>query len=141
MATSPIPLTSSIFPTPIPNAPKGGTLTLDALGSFDSFNPYIIKGDSASGLGLIYETLTTRSLDEPFSEYGLLAESIEMPEDRSWVAFTLRENARWHDGKPVTVDDVIWSLETLKEKGASLLPFLLPECGQSRSRWTSAGSR
>ncbi|MGI9509250.1 MAG: extracellular solute-binding protein [Geminicoccaceae bacterium] len=106
-----------------PDAPKGGVLTLDALGSYDSFNPYIIKGDSASGLGLIYETLTTRSLDEPFSEYGLLAESIEMPEDRSWVAFTLREDARWHDGKPVSVEDVIWSLETLKEKGAPFYRF------------------
>lgn len=106
-----------------PDAPKGGTLTLDALGSFDSFNPYIIKGQSASGLGLIYETLTTRSLDEPFSEYGLLAESIEMPEDRSWVAFTLRKEARWHDGQPVTVDDVIWSLDILKEKGAPFYRF------------------
>ncbi len=106
-----------------PDAPKGGTLTLDAQGSYDSFNPYIIKGTSASGLGLLYETLTTRSQDEPFSEYGLLAETIEMPEDRSWVAFTLRENARWHDGEPVTVDDVIWSLEILKEKGSPFFRF------------------
>ena len=106
-----------------PDAPKGGTLTLSALGSYDSFNPYIIKGQPAASVGLIYETLTVQSLDEPFSEYGLLAESIEMPEDRSWVAFTLRENARWHDGKPVTVEDVIWSLETLKEKGAPFFRF------------------
>jgi microcin C transport system substrate-binding protein len=101
-----------------PNAPKGGTVTFSAIGTFDSFNPYIIKGEAAAGITLLYESLTTQSLDEPFSEYGLLAESIEMPEDRSWVAFTLRPEARWHDGKPVTVDDVIWSLETLKEKGA-----------------------
>ena len=101
-----------------PNAPKGGTVTFSAVGSFDSFNPYIIKGDPAVGITLLYESLTTQSLDEPFSEYGLLAESIEMPEDRSWVAFTLRPEARWHDGKPVTVEDVIWSLETLREKGA-----------------------
>jgi microcin C transport system substrate-binding protein len=101
-----------------PNAPKGGTVTFSAVGSFDSFNPYIIKGDPAVGITLLYESLTTQSLDEPFSEYGLLAGSIEMPEDRSWVAFTLRPEARWHDGKPVTVEDVIWSLETLREKGA-----------------------
>ena len=101
-----------------PNAPKGGTVTFSAVGSFDSFNPYIIKGDPAVGITLLYESLTSQSLDEPFSEYGLLAESIEMPEDRSWVAFTLRPEARWHDGKPVTVEDVIWSLETLREKGA-----------------------
>ena len=104
-----------------PNAPKGGTVTFSAVGSFDSFNPYIIKGEPAVGITLLYESLTTQSLDEPFSEYGLLAESIEMPEDRSWVAFTLRPEARWHDGKPVTVEDVIWSLETLREKGA---PFI-----------------
>ena len=101
-----------------PNAPKGGTVTFSAVGSFDSFNPYIIKGEPAVGITLLYESLTTQSLDEPFSEYGLLAETIEMPEDRSWVAFTLRPEARWHDGKPVTVEDVIWSLETLREKGA-----------------------
>ena len=101
-----------------PNAPKGGTVTFSAVGSFDSFNPYIVKGEPAVGISLLYESLTTQSLDEPFSEYGLLAETIEMPEDRSWVAFTLRPEARWHDGKPVTVEDVIWSLETLRAKGA-----------------------
>jgi microcin C transport system substrate-binding protein len=101
-----------------PNAPKGGTVTFSAVGSFDSFNPYIIKGEPAVGISLLYESLTTQSLDEPFSEYGLLAETIEMPEDRSWVAFTLRPEARWHDGKPVTVEDVVWSLETLRDKGA-----------------------
>ena len=100
-----------------PNALKGGTLVMSAIGSFDSLNPYILKGSPATGLGLIFETLTVGTLDEPFSEYGLLAESIEMPEDRSWVAFTLRPEARWHDGEPVTVEDVIWTLETLKTKG------------------------
>ncbi|HEX2480099.1 MAG TPA: extracellular solute-binding protein, partial [Geminicoccaceae bacterium] len=103
-----------------PEAPKGGTVTFASIGSFDTLNPFIIKGTGADGLGFLFETLTTQSEDEPFSEYGLLAESIEMPEDRSWVAFTLRPEARWHDGKPVTVDDVIFSFNTLKEKG---LPF------------------
>jgi microcin C transport system substrate-binding protein len=101
-----------------PNAPKGGTVTFSVIGTFDSFNPYIIKGNAAAGVAALYESLTTQSLDEPFSEYGLLAETMEMPEDRSWVAFTLRPEARWHDGQPVTVDDVIWSLETLRDKGA-----------------------
>jgi microcin C transport system substrate-binding protein len=103
-----------------PNAPKGGTVTFASIGTFDTLNPFIIKGTSADGLGFLFETLTVQSEDEPFSEYGLLAESIEMPEDRSWVAFTLRPEARWHDGRPVTVEDVIFSFDTLKEKG---LPF------------------
>jgi microcin C transport system substrate-binding protein len=103
-----------------PNAPKGGTVTFAAIGTFDTLNPFIIKGTTADGLGFLFETLTVQSEDEPFSEYGLLAESIEMPEDRSWVAFTLRPEARWQDGNPVTVEDVIFSFETLKEKG---LPF------------------
>ena len=100
-----------------PNAPKGGEVRLAAIGTFDSLNPFIIKGVAAAGSSLIYDTLATSSMDEPFTEYGLLAESIETPEDRSWVAFTLRENARWHDGMPVTVQDVIFSFDILRTKG------------------------
>jgi len=100
-----------------PYAPKGGTVVFGAFGSYDSLNPFILKGQSAAGVGSLYETLLTGSSDEAFTEYGLLAETIEWPEDRSWVAFTLRPEARWHDGKPVTVEDVIWTLETLKSKG------------------------
>ena len=100
-----------------PNAPTGGGIRLPALGTFDSLNPFILKGNVAAGSSLIYDTLLTGSLDEPFTEYGLLVESIDMPADRSWVAFTLREDARWHDGRPVTVDDVIWTTETLTTKG------------------------
>ena len=100
-----------------PAAPKGGEVRLATLGSYDSFNGFIIKGESAAGLDLIYDTLMVPSLDEPFSEYCLLCETIEVPEDRSWVVFNLRENARWHDGQPVTVDDVIWTFNTLMEKG------------------------
>jgi microcin C transport system substrate-binding protein len=100
-----------------PEAPKGGSMTLPAVGGFDNLNPFILKGTVASGVSLIFDSLATSSLDEPFSEYGLIAESVQIPEDRSWVAFTLREDARWHDGKPVTVEDVIWTLETLKTKG------------------------
>ena len=100
-----------------PNAPRGGELRLAALGTFDNLNPFILKGNAAAGSGLIYDNLLTGSLDEPFTEYGLLVESIDMPADRSWVEFTLREEARWHDGRPVTVEDVIWTTETLRTKG------------------------
>jgi microcin C transport system substrate-binding protein len=100
-----------------PDAPKGGELRLAGVGTFDSFNPFIIKGNPDDGSARVYDTLMVGSADEPFSEYGLLAETVETPPDRSWVAFTLRKEARWHDGKPVTVDDVIWSFETLRSKG------------------------
>ncbi|MEM7523124.1 MAG: ABC transporter substrate-binding protein, partial [Pseudomonadota bacterium] len=110
------------FPYVNPNAPKGGVLRQAAIGTFDSFNPYIIKG-SAAGLPGLYDTLMVNSADEAFTEYGLLAESVETPEDRSWVAFTLRENARWHDGVPVSVEDVIWTFETLLEKGRPFFRF------------------
>ena len=100
-----------------PDAPKGGELRLYALGTFDSFNPFIIKGNPDDGSGRIYDTLLTSSADEPFSEYGLLAESVETPPDRSWVIFRLRKEARWHDGQPVTADDVLWSYEALRSKG------------------------
>jgi microcin C transport system substrate-binding protein len=100
-----------------PDAPKGGSVRLAVAGTFDNFNQYIPKGNAASGLFYLTETLLTGSADEAFTEYGLLAESVEWPEDRSWVIFHLRPEARWHDGQPVTVDDVIFSLETLKTKG------------------------
>ena len=97
-----------------PDAPKGGKLTLGSIGTFDSFNPFIVKGQSADGIGYLYETLLKNTSDEPSAEYGLLAEAVSYPADYSSVTFRLREEARWHDGKPVTVDDVIFSLETLK---------------------------
>ena len=100
-----------------PDAPKGGEVRLSAIGSFDNLNPFILKGQSAAGLGQVFETLMTGSEDEAFSEYGLIAESIEMPGDRSWVAFTLRPEARWHDGTPIAVDDVLFSLDALKTRG------------------------
>lgn len=100
-----------------PDAPKGGTLSLSASGSFDSFNPFILKGTPAAGTGSLFETLMTASLDEPFSRYPLLAKSVETPEDRSWVIFSLDPTARWHDGEPVTPEDVIFSFESLTTKG------------------------
>ena len=74
-----------------PDAPKGGAMRTSGFGSFDSLNPFALKGESASGLGVIYDTLTTSSADEPFTRYGLLAESMDMPEDRSWIVFHLRK--------------------------------------------------
>ncbi len=100
-----------------PDAPKGGDLRLSATGSFDSLHPFILKGDTAAGVGLLFETLLTSSSDEASSSYGLLAESVEVPHDKSWVAFKLRPEARWHDGSPVTVDDVIFSFDILKSVG------------------------
>jgi len=100
-----------------PNAPKGGTLVLSADGTFDTFNPFNAKGTSASGAGISIETLMVNGDDEAFTMYGLLAETIEWPEDRSWIIFHLNPKARWHDGEPVTADDVIFSFRTLVEKG------------------------
>lgn len=101
-----------------PDAPKGGKVKLAAIGTFDSLNPFIIKGVAAAGVrAFIYDTLMTGSADEPFTMYGLVAETIEIPEDRSWVAFTLRPEARFHDGTRITVEDVIFSFNTLREKG------------------------
>ena len=100
-----------------PDAPKGGNVRLAAIGTYDNLNPYILKGVVAAGMALTFDTLTEHSRDEPFSEYGLIAESIEMPADRSWVIFNLRQSARFHDGSPVTLEDVIFTLETLKTKG------------------------
>jgi microcin C transport system substrate-binding protein len=100
-----------------PDAPKGGEVRLAAIGTFDSLNPFVLKGVSAVGIGQIFDTLTVASTDEASTEYGLVAESVEVPADRSWVAFTLRPEAKFHDGSPITVDDVIWTLQALKTKG------------------------
>lgn len=101
-----------------PDAPKGGVLRLAEEGGFDSLHPFIARGSSPSGMGLVFESLTVNSGDEPFSVYGLLAETIELPADRSWVGYHIRPEARWHDGRPVTADDVVFSFESLMEKGA-----------------------
>ena len=100
-----------------PDAPKGGELRRAVTGTFDNLNPFIIKGVSAPGRHLYFESLLKRTWDEPFSLYGLIAETIEVPDDRSSVTFTLRPEAHFHDGSPITVDDVIFSWETLKEQG------------------------
>jgi microcin C transport system substrate-binding protein len=100
-----------------PDAPKGGTARFSAVGTFDNLNPFIIKGVPASGITSVFDTLLAPSLDEPSTMYGLLAESVEIAPDRSWVVYNLRKEARFQDGSPVTPDDVIWTFETLRTKG------------------------
>ena len=120
-----------------PRAAKGGSVKLPAIGTFDTLNPFILKGVPAAGLGQVFDTLMVNSADEPFSEYGLVAETVETPPDRSWVVFTLRPQARFHDGTPITVDDVVWTFETLQTKGQ---PFYRSYYGQV-ARVEAAGPR
>ncbi|WMT88157.1 extracellular solute-binding protein [Pelagibacterium sp. 26DY04] len=98
-----------------PDAPKGGTVRMSALGGFDTFNPVLPLGEAAGGLGLVYETLMTPSGDETSVSYGLLAEAVRYPDDFSSVTFRLNPDARWQDGEPVTAEDVLWSFETVME--------------------------
>ena len=100
------------------NAPQGGRITLGERGSFDSLNPFILKGKAPYGVKAhTFESLLGRSYDEPFTLYGLLAESVETSDARDWVEFTLRKEARFSDNTPVTIEDVIWSFETLGSEG------------------------
>ena len=113
-----LPFDFKALPYVNPDAPKGGRIVFGNVGGFDSLNPFAPKGRPPWQLRLWgYESLMGRSLDEPFTLYGLLAESVETAPDRSWVEFTLRPEARFSDGSPVTVEDVIWSYETLGTTG------------------------
>jgi len=100
-----------------PDAPKGGVARMISIGTFDNFNIAVsgVKGTIAPAAALIYETLMTKSQDEVVTEYGLLAEAASHPDDFGWVIYRLRKEARWHDGKPVTPDDVMFSMEVLKK--------------------------
>ena len=98
-------------------APKGGDLRLAATGTFNSLNPFILTAVADDGAGLVFETLMTGSLDEPFTQYGWVAESVSVAPNRSWVSYHLRSQARFHDGSPITPEDVIFSFETLRDKG------------------------
>ena len=101
-----------------PDAPKGGTIKLSANAPFDSMNPFILKGVAAPGVaGYVYQSLMTPSYDEPQSYYPLIANSITLSADRTTADLDLNPKARWNDGKPITVEDVVWSFTTLKEKG------------------------
>lgn len=102
-----------------PDAPKGGTLDNAVDGTFDSFNPYIVQGTAAAGFGaieggLLYDTLMDRATDQEGTGYGLIAEAIAYPADYAWAKFRLNPKARWHDGTPITPEDVVWSFEILK---------------------------
>jgi peptide/nickel transport system substrate-binding protein len=106
------------FPYVNADAPKGGRLTMSAFGSFDSTNPLIVRGVAANGIrDFVIESLMARGLDEPFTLYGLIAETVEVPEDRSSITFHLNPKARFSDGKPITADDVLFSFNLLKDKG------------------------
>ena len=114
-----------------PDAPKGGEVRLRDLGSFDNLNPFILKGIRLRGVGAIaisglpYDSLMTPATDEPDAMYGLVAESADVAPDRSWVAFTMRSEARFHDGTPLTAEDVAFSFEILKSKGAPSFRIVL----------------
>ncbi|HXQ49721.1 MAG TPA: extracellular solute-binding protein [Stellaceae bacterium] len=100
-----------------PNAPKGGTVKYEAIGTFDTLNPFTLKGVAGAGVTLIYDTLLTSAPDEPVSAYGLVADSVAVASDRLSVLYTIRKEARFHDGTPITPEDVIWTFDTLKAKG------------------------
>lgn len=100
-----------------PNAPKGGTLKLGSIGTFDNVNPFILKGIAADGIEVVFDTLMTGAADEPSASYGLIAESAEMPASKEWIIFNLRSIAKWHDGTPITADDVVFSFNTLIHEG------------------------
>ena len=108
-----------------PDAPKGGNIVHGVMGTFDSVNPFILKSFRTNARGshdpllghLVFEPLMFRSRDEPFTMYGLIAEYVEWPDDRSWIEFTLNPKAKWSDGKPITVEDVIFTFNLLAEKG------------------------
>jgi microcin C transport system substrate-binding protein len=108
-----------------PHAPKGGTVRMIAFGTFDNFNEVVagLKGSIATGVGMLSDTLLVSSLDEVSTEYGLIAESVSHPSDFSSATFRLRAGARHHDGKPITVDDVIFSMESFKKHSPAMAAY------------------
>ncbi|MEJ1156847.1 extracellular solute-binding protein [Prosthecomicrobium sp. N25] len=107
-----------------PNAPKGGTVRFAAQGTFDNLNIAVtLKGNLAAGIGNLYDSLMTSSLDEPSSQYGEIAEALRYPADFSWVSFRLDPRAKWHDGKPITPEDVLWSYEIQRETNPNFAKY------------------
>lgn len=107
------------YPYVNPDAPKGGTLNQTTFGTYDSFNPFIIRGTAAAGLtyfgGILWDTLMTQSLDEAGTSHALIADAFKYPDDYSSATYRIDARARWHDGKPITAEDVVWSFEMLKQ--------------------------
>lgn len=117
-----------------PDAPREGTIRVPQLGTYDSFNSFIDRGRQAAGMSflsaggnLFYDRLLAGAEDEPVSAYGRLAEGVKVADDFSWIGFKLRENAWWHDGKPITVEDVIFTFETFKNKGAAWVRTMIAD--------------
>ncbi len=109
------------FPYANPDAPKGGRVVLSDFGSFDTLNFYVLKGEWPSSIGVVYDDLMTGSADEIDGLYGLIAETVEYPEDRSWAIFNLRKEAVYHDGAPIVARDFVFALETIKEHGRAFI--------------------
>ena len=113
-----------------PDAPQGGTMSFRgtaASQTFDSLNAFILKGEPAAGPRLLYDSLLVGSADEPDASYGLVAESLEYPEDRSWVVFDMRPEATFSDGHPITAEDVVFTYEVLLEKGSPSYKIILKD--------------
>ena len=117
-----------------PNAPKGGTLRLFTIGGYDTFNPFIVKGDPAAGLiNLFYESLVTETQDDSLTGYGLIAGQIEVAEDLSYVIYHLREEARFNDGSPITAHDAVFSFNMLKEVGRPFYRYYYGNVSEARA--------
>ncbi|HEU0216719.1 MAG TPA: extracellular solute-binding protein [Stellaceae bacterium] len=106
-----------------PDAPKGGAMRLSSIGTYDTLNPFVIKGVPAAGISQTFDTLMVRSEDEAATDYPLIAESADLAPDRTSVVYNLNPNAKFHDGSPITPADVVWSFETLRDKGAPMYRF------------------
>ncbi len=131
-----------------PDAPKGGTVRLSEMGSFDTFNPILPEGEAATGLGLVYETLMDSPMDEVSTQYGHIVEAVTWPDDYSSVTFRLDSRAHWWDGEPITADDVIWSFNTLMEINPNVAQYYAnvtgvdsPVEGQVRFTFDTTGNR
>ena len=130
-----------------PDAPKGGRISTNGGITFDTFNPFIVKGNAAMGLGLLFDSLMTSSGDEPDTVYGLIAKSAEIAPDRRSITFQMRPEAKFSDGSPVTADDAAFTFEILKEKGAPGIALPLRDVGSAQAidkhtvRYTFQGDR
>lgn len=121
------------FPYANPDAPKGGRLVLEEFGSFDTLNYHVAKGEWPANIGLIYDTLLTGSDEEVDAYYGLIAESVEYPEDKSYAIFHLRPEARYHDGSPIVADDFVYALEVKKEHGRPWIKSLYEDMSHAEA--------